>query len=475
MAAAPKARRGLVVGTSADAAVGDSILAAGPFGLRQAYSAARRSYSATMDSAFIRSRVNGRQSRRVVLLAFFCADAIGALLWALWCEEWWGAAEVVLSPGSEQVRACGSLGLNHFMLLFVCVPAEGAALFLAGRNPWSFWSDGLLLPLWLVRLGLLDVVLWSVSPKMLLGDALWFSVMAVMCRVHSLALLVLVGSQAFSLYFVLTWRQTLDPVDAEGFAFVHYGVYSVIMLLIMAFAYALDEQSRVSSFQQLTALQDLNAALAEHLLRSKASEPPPAAIATPIPKVVGGGAGLAPAVSTAATATRRPAAYTNCCPLAASSLPAAPAPAPESPAAMAHGMSSRATLLLQNNSEHRGWHHRVLEDPAKPPTPSSSGCSSSTAADVFAGALPLPPPALHFEGPAGAGRGMWPRTTRGGRFLVPTRLPGGGSSAAPTGSATAAVAAGFHLSAWRRPPAVISCSDSSFGGALPADLLDVLE
>ncbi|CAE8646459.1 unnamed protein product, partial [Polarella glacialis] len=47
----------------------------------------KQAFRATTDEAFIRSEVNGRRSRRIVLFAFFCADAIGATLWAWWCEN----------------------------------------------------------------------------------------------------------------------------------------------------------------------------------------------------------------------------------------------------------------------------------------------------------------------------------------------------------------------------------------------------
>ena len=125
---------------------------------------------------------------------------------------------------------------------FIHAVFEGIMLFLAGKHLWSIWSDGLLLPVWLVRLFFFDVLLWPnlpitiypyyvrfvdstfpgkspadmsipplrikimlesnplksrilvrrlavvprhVSPQNLVGDALWFSVMAVMCRVLS--------------------------------------------------------------------------------------------------------------------------------------------------------------------------------------------------------------------------------------------------------------------------------------------------
>ncbi|CAJ1439964.1 unnamed protein product, partial [Effrenium voratum] len=126
----------------------------------------------TTDAAFIRSEINGRQSRRIVLFAFFCADAVGGGLWAFWCED--GAHSAV----DEEATACRSFGLNHYLLWGVGVPLEGLVLFLAGRDPWSFWSDAWLLPVWMVRLGVLDVLLWNVPPQILVGDALWFSVIA---------------------------------------------------------------------------------------------------------------------------------------------------------------------------------------------------------------------------------------------------------------------------------------------------------
>jgi len=232
------------------------------------------SLTATTDAAFIRSEVNGRRSRRIVLFAFFCTDVIGATLWATWCESWWGR-----QPGAgamegargvedsyEHRSACSSLGINHFVLLVFSVPVEGVMFYLAGRNPWSFWSDGLLLPVWLIRLGLFDVLLWNVPPQTLVGDALWFCVMAVMCRVHSMALGILVVSQVLSLLLVFQWHGTLK---LDTFDHVRYGIYTITMLIIMAGAYLLDEQSRLRSFSELMSLQDNNAALAERLLRWK--------------------------------------------------------------------------------------------------------------------------------------------------------------------------------------------------------------
>lgn len=235
----------------------------------------RRAFMDTTDAAFIRSEVNGRRSRRIVLFAFFCTDVIGATLWATWCEGWWGAQggaeEAALRPreaaGGWSQDACSSFGINHFLLLALSVPTEGAMLFLAGRNPWSFWSDGLLLPVWLIRLGLFDVLLWNVPPQALMGDALWFSVMAVMCRVHSLALAILVLSQVSSLLVVFLLHGA--PLNLDSFEEMRYGIYSVAMLVMMAGAYALDEQSRLQSFSTLMSLEDRNAALAERLLRWK--------------------------------------------------------------------------------------------------------------------------------------------------------------------------------------------------------------
>lgn len=55
----------------------------------------------------------------------------------------------------------------------------------------------------MARLGLLDVLLWNVPPQILVGDALWFSVIAVMCRVHSLVLWILVSFEVSSLMLAL--------------------------------------------------------------------------------------------------------------------------------------------------------------------------------------------------------------------------------------------------------------------------------
>ncbi|CAE8599567.1 unnamed protein product, partial [Polarella glacialis] len=53
------------------------------------------------------------------------------------------------------------------------------------------------------------------------------------------------------------------------FDHVRYGVYSVVMLVIVAGAYFLDEQSRLQSHSELAFLQDQNAALAEMMIRWK--------------------------------------------------------------------------------------------------------------------------------------------------------------------------------------------------------------
>eukprot|EP00435_Cladocopium_sp_Y103_P019990 s2161_g4.t2 len=222
-----------------------------------------RAFLATTDVAFIRSEINGRRSRRIVLFAFFCADAVGGGLWAFWCEN--GA------PGNgptdtEHAEACRSFGVNHYLLWGTGIPLEGLVLFLAGRDPWSFWSDAWLLPVWMVRLGLLDVLLWNVPPQILVGDALWFSVIAVMCRVHSLVLWILVAFEVASLMLALGEG---GLVDIFAFDHVRYGMYSVAMLIIMAGAYFLDEQTRLQSFGQVMSLQDQNAALAEMMLRWK--------------------------------------------------------------------------------------------------------------------------------------------------------------------------------------------------------------
>uniref|UniRef100_A0A7S1WTV9 Uncharacterized protein n=1 Tax=Alexandrium catenella TaxID=2925 RepID=A0A7S1WTV9_ALECA len=223
----------------------------------------------TADADFVRSEVSGRRSRRIVLLAFFCTDVIGALLWATWCQSLWGLSANSRSQGdavAEQLRACASLGINHFVLMALALPIEGVVLFLAGRNPWSFWSDALLLPVWLLRLVVFDALVWSAPPQTLVVDALWFSVMAVMCRVHSLALAILVVSQVASLLAVFWWHGALILDDLDH---VRYGVYSISALLIMAAAYALDEQSRARSFARFAPLRREDSALADRLLRRK--------------------------------------------------------------------------------------------------------------------------------------------------------------------------------------------------------------
>jgi len=112
-------------------------------------------------------------------------------------------------------------------------------------------------------LGFLDALLWNVPPETLVGDALWFSVFAVMCRVHSLALAILVVSQVATLYIVIGLHQGLRD---GSFELVRYGHYGAAMLTIVCFAYALDEQSRLRCFGQLMSLQDKNSMLAERLL-----------------------------------------------------------------------------------------------------------------------------------------------------------------------------------------------------------------
>jgi len=218
--------------------------------------------STTTDTAFIRSEVNGRQSRHIVLLAFFWTDVVGAVLWASWC----GAKD-------NFRRECGSFGMNHFVALLLGLPPEAAVLLVAAWNPWSFWSDCLLLPVWLLRLVVLDVIVWAVEPQTLLGDALWFFVLAVMCRVHSLALMILVSLQILSLYAVLAWGDDLYTEHQESFALVHSGHYGALMLIIVSAAYCLDEQSRLRCFRKLMSLEETNSALADGLLRWKTSVP----------------------------------------------------------------------------------------------------------------------------------------------------------------------------------------------------------
>ncbi|CAK9071332.1 Hypothetical protein SCF082_LOCUS35325 [Durusdinium trenchii] len=215
--------------------------------------------SRSAPKAFIRSEINGRRSRRIVR----SADRGG--LWAFWCED--GAKRSAAPEDMEHYKdACHSFGVNHYLLWGAGIPLEGLVLWLAGRDPWSFWSDAWLLPVWMVRLGLLDVLLWNVPPQILVGDALWFSVIAVMCRVHSLVLWILVAFEVASLILALGEG---GFVDIFAFDHVRYGMYSVAMLIIMAGAYFLDEQTRLQSFGQVMSLQDQNAALAEMMLRWK--------------------------------------------------------------------------------------------------------------------------------------------------------------------------------------------------------------
>lgn len=102
---------------------------------RRALSSLRAAYSATTDKAFIRSEINGRQSRRMVLLAFFSADLIGATLWAAWCEERSGSvAEGVVSAkfgDMDKEQACGSFGMTWAtgVRLVCCLRGLGSAGF----------------------------------------------------------------------------------------------------------------------------------------------------------------------------------------------------------------------------------------------------------------------------------------------------------------------------------------------------------
>eukprot|EP00913_Durusdinium_trenchii_P008547 g8026.t1 len=103
-----------------------------------------------------------------------------------------------------------------------------------------------------------------------------------MCRVHSLVLWILVAFEVASLILALGEGGFVDifafdhdarPQKGSGSvarsARVRYGMYSVAMLIIMAGAYFLDEQTRLQSFGQVMSLQDQNAALAEMMLRWK--------------------------------------------------------------------------------------------------------------------------------------------------------------------------------------------------------------
>ena len=56
-----------------------------------------------------------------------------------------------MSGEERESEACRSFGVNHYLLWGLGVPLEGLVLFLAGRDPWSFWSDAWLLPVWMVR------------------------------------------------------------------------------------------------------------------------------------------------------------------------------------------------------------------------------------------------------------------------------------------------------------------------------------
>lgn len=326
--------------------------------------------------AFIRSQVNGRQSRCIVLAAYFCTDVIGAVFWATWCSDH--------GDSSENRGTCSSLGENRLVLLCVGLPVEGVILFLAGLRPVSFWSDGLLLPLWLVRLICFDVLLWGVSPETLVGNALWFAVMAVMCRVHSLLLIILVVSQICSLCMALVWH---GATSWNTFELVRYGYFSVAMLIIVTGAYILDEESRYCSYCQLMSMQGNNSALTERLLRWKV---------------------LANAEFESAEqekVDREKQRGTEAVDLQA-----------ESP----HGMSWNNSDVEQANRQHpfggvtaeeidgRGtWRHRVTEDPEM----QSSSCSSGPSSMQQEGVLPLP---RCLPAPTARPRG---------KILVPTTIP----------------------------------------------------
>eukprot|EP00438_Fugacium_kawagutii_P029451 Skav212643 [mRNA] locus=scaffold681:60750:62035:+ [translate_table: standard] len=108
-----------------------------------------------------------------------------------------------------------------------------------------------------------------------------------MCRVHSLVLWILVAFEVASLMLALgeggsftvqaTWRLvgpgSPGSPGSPGRSDMGCTV-PVAMLIIMAGAYFLDEQTRLQSFGQVMSLQDQNAALAEMMLRWKALDCP---------------------------------------------------------------------------------------------------------------------------------------------------------------------------------------------------------
>lgn len=242
-----------------------SVRKAGFCGARvQLHTTFRRWLAETTEESFIRSEVNGRQSRRVVLLVFFISDTIGAVSWAMWCSQHTRTAGGSM-PSS---RACDSLGVNRFFALSAALPFEGVVLFLAGWWLWSFWSDFLLLPTLLLRLLVFDVFLWGTPATMMFTDILWFVVVAVMCRVHSgaLAILIVVMIVAMTITLQLDSPDTLRTSDYEEARIGHYSLYA---LILVALAYFLDEQRRLRAHSNLLMLQDKNSALAEHLIRWK--------------------------------------------------------------------------------------------------------------------------------------------------------------------------------------------------------------
>lgn len=237
---------------------------------RQFHGEVHRWFVTSTDAAFIRSEVNGRQSRRIVLVAFICTEAVGAVLWAQYCSEQHGTTDL-----------CASLGMQSWQLVALLFPVEFALLFLDGWKPWAWWSDCLLIAVFVGRLIFLDVILWTVPLETLIGDMLWFVVLAVMCRVHSLALATLVLVQIVTVYITLCrFVDTDDP----AFEFTRYGEYSCAILVIVSCAYIADEQSRIRSFGQLMSLHEQNSALSEMMLRCKVLMDSPPLLPSSSPK-----------------------------------------------------------------------------------------------------------------------------------------------------------------------------------------------
>merc|ERR1719330_1564888 len=135
-------------------------------------------------------------------------------------------------------------------------------------------------------------------------------------------------------------------------------MYGVIMLVIMAGAYLLDEQSRVQSFGKFMSLQDQNAELASNLVRWKAfPERPPDGLGTWTP----------PGKGDVMEAVRIDA------PIGAIDQEAGGVLVGVDAATVERSRLSPKQSPLLAPAARPSWHHIVLEDPADEPlAPSES-------------------------------------------------------------------------------------------------------